>query len=163
MWGSRHFQYNLTSSDVYEFVSRISESFFMTIWTSFFDKKVNFIECLQSLLFSALVTGRSNNFPFSITLWTFSLKLLYKARTQSLRFYNMSLTIAFWTILNILRLISSRSSTVWAECASSIFDFHITAIVNIFERYFEFDSHCWSGSVFLPLPPNNTCQKLRFK
>ena len=153
MWGSRYFHHDFTSSDVYEFVSRIFESLFVTIRTSFLNKKINFIKCLHCFLFSALVTSRCYYFSFTITLSTFNLILLNKARTQSLCFYNVPLTIALWTILNVFRLISSRSSAIWAKSASSIFYFHITAIINIFERYFKFDCHCWSSSVLLSSTP----------
>ena len=129
----RYFHDNFTSPYINKFISRVFKSLFMTIRTPFLNEKIDFIQCLQSLLFPALVTGRCYNFTFTFTFWTICLILLNKTWSESLCFYNMAFAITPWAIFDVFGLICARPSTIGTECASRIFDFHITAVINIFK------------------------------
>jgi hypothetical protein len=44
------------------------------------------------------------------------LELLYEARAKSFGFCDLPMSIAVWANVHIIRVISTRAPTVWADC-----------------------------------------------
>jgi hypothetical protein len=126
-----NFEYNFTSSDIDILISGISKVLFEPIRSTFLNIQIKLIKGLLRLFTLADVACRCHNFTLTFAFITSGLELLNKSGTQSSGFHNLALSFTFGTLLDIIRIISSCTSTMRTYCRSCILNFHVFAIVKI--------------------------------
>jgi len=105
------------------------------------------------------MTLSCNNFSFSTTFVTLLLKLLNKTRSKLLLSNYLTSSFTLGACFHIIRVVSTTTSAMRTNNASSILYFHVFARIDVFQRHFNLNSHSWSGLLSLLMSTKTTTTK----
>jgi len=132
---------DISGSHVHELVRGIAEALFVAVGSSLLDEHEELVEGLLRFVSPADVASGRLNPALSSALVALSLELLDEAGGELLFLDDHTLTMALGALSNVIWIISSITSAMWANRLPSVLHFHVLAVVQVLERDAELDGH----------------------
>ena len=136
-----YLEYDLTRPYIDEFISRIFETLLMAIWSAFLNVNIDLVKSSFEISTATKVTRRGLDLALSFALITLPLELLHESWPKLSPLNSLALPTTFLALLDVLWVVSTRTTAVRTDGLASVLDLHVSPRVEVFKGQFELDGH----------------------